>query len=55
MAIMNQIREGCVIYTDEAFEQIKKVTLNIAQVVMRQPSVNEMQRAKALLEIPDWV
>lgn len=55
MGIMNQIREGRVIYTDEAYEQIKTVTLNIAQVVMRQPSVKEMQRAKSLLEIPDWV
>lgn len=55
MGILNQIREGKVIYTDEAFEQIKKVTLNIAQVVMRQPSVKEMQRVKTLLELPDWV
>lgn len=54
MGIMNQIRAGRVIYTDEAYEQIKTVTLNIAQVVMRQPSVKEMQRVKSLLEIPDW-
>ena len=55
MGIMNQIREGRVIYTDEAFEQIKTVTVHIAQVVMRQPSVKEMQRVKSLLEIPDWL
>lgn len=55
IGIMNQIHEGSVVYTDEAYEQIKTVTLNIAQVVMRQPSVKEMQRTKSLLSIPDWV
>ena len=55
MGILNQIRECSVKYTDEAYEQIKTVTLNIAQVVMRQPSVKEIQRVKSLLEIPDWV
>ncbi len=55
MGILNQIREGCVIYTDEAFEQIKVVSLSIAQVVMRQPSVKEMQRVRTLMELPDWI
>jgi hypothetical protein len=55
MGILNQIRDERVIYTDEAFEQIKTITLDIAQVVMRQPSVKEMQRVKSLLELPDWV
>jgi hypothetical protein len=55
MGILNQIRDGRVIYTDEAFEQIKTVTLDIAQVAMRQPSVKEMQRVKELSELPNWL
>ena len=55
MGIINQIQAGRVVYTDEAFEQIKTVTLVIAQVVMRQPSVKEMQRVKSLLNIPDGI
>lgn len=54
MGIMNEIKEGRVLYTEEAFEQIKTVTLHIAQVAMRQPSVKEMERVKSLLEIPEW-
>jgi hypothetical protein len=51
MKILNQIQAGRVIYTDAAFKQIKTVTLDIAQVAMRQPSVKEMQRVKELDEL----
>lgn len=52
--IINQMREGNVIFTDDAFEQIKDITLKIAQVVMRQPSVKEIQRSRELQEWLFW-
>lgn len=41
--------------TDEVFELIKVFILSIAQIVMRQPSVKEMQRVKPLMKLPDWI
>lgn len=55
MAIMNNLRSGSVTFTDDAYEQLKYIILAIAQVVMRQPTNEEVKRSKSLIELPDGI
>lgn len=51
-AMMNRIRTGHDIYTDEAFDKEKSILINLAQKVLRETTEKERKRFKILKLLP---
>jgi len=52
LAVMNRIRDGKDIYTDEAFKKQKAILIALAQRVIRATTEGERARFKELLSLP---
>lgn len=53
LAIMNRMREGEDVYTDEAYEDLKSIIISLAQITMKRQSEQDINRVKSLSELPD--
>jgi hypothetical protein len=52
--IMNKIRNGYDVYTDEAFGKMKNILMALAQKVLRATTERERERFKVLMSIPSY-
>lgn len=52
MGILNRIRDGEDIYTDETYEKLKHFLISISQIVMKNQSEHDLQRIRMLQSIP---
>lgn len=55
MATLNEIQYKKLDYSEEAFSKTKEIILALSQVVMREMTEKELDRMRALAEIPDWL
>lgn len=55
MGVINRMRSGEDVYTDEAFDQLKKIILDLGQVTLREQSAKEIQRVIELAALPDGI
>ncbi len=49
---MNSLRDGSLVFSDEAYDKFRELTFAIAQLVVRETSDEEMDRLQILGEIP---
>jgi hypothetical protein len=55
MAHLNRLRCNADEYTDEAFSDLKKFLLRVAQIVIRPQSKKQVERLKLLFSLPEWL
>lgn len=55
MAILNRLRDGKDIYTDDAFEKLKHFIIAVSQIVLRNQTQEDIERASDLDQLPDWI
>lgn len=55
IAIMNRIRSSKDIYTDEAYDNLKRIIISLAQITMKRQSEKDIKRVKALAELPEGI
>ena len=55
MAIMNRMRTGKDIYTDEAYDKLKEILICLSQIVFRHQTEEEIKRSKDLSILPEGI
>lgn len=55
IAIMNRIRNGSVIFSDDAYEKLKEIIISLAQITMKRQSEKDINRVKSLSELPEGI
>lgn len=55
MSVLNRIRSGQDIYTDEAFEQLKRFILDIGQIALKEQSSKDIKRIMDLAMLPEGI
>lgn len=53
IAIMNRIREKADIYTDDAYEGLKNIIILLAQIAMKEQTLEDVERIIALSQLPE--
>lgn len=53
IAIINRLRNSRDVYTDEAFEELKKIIISLAQITMKRQSEKDIRRSISLSELPE--
>lgn len=51
-AILNRMRDGDDVYTDEAFEKLKKFLICLGQMVFKNQSEEDLERIYTLMSLP---
>jgi len=49
---MNSLRNGSLVFSDEAYNKFTELTFAIAQLVVRETSDEEMERIQTLRDVP---
>lgn len=55
IAILNRIRNGRDVYSDDAFENLKEFIIATSQIVLKNQSQEDIKRVLDLETIPDWI
>lgn len=53
IGIMNQIRNGKDIYTDDAYDNLKNIVISLAQITMKRQSEDDIKRVQLLLDFTE--
>ncbi|QPQ30418.1 restriction endonuclease [Lysinibacillus sp. JNUCC 51] len=55
MAVLNRVRDGEDVYTDEAFSKLKQFILKVSQLVVKNRSEEQTERLRQLASIPSYL